>query len=111
MLIEGELIRDGMDMISYLDRKLQEVAVSNKLATGIVIGSHARKALTEACQKMMGQTLKVMETVNRFRNVLLIEDGDHPDRLEVICGVGVVVPVEGNAFLDLKRVQSRNLRR
>ena len=107
MLVDGELIKDGMGMISYLDRKLQEVAASNKMATGIIIGSHARKALTEACQKVMGQAIKAMETINRFRNVLLIEDGDHPDRLEVVCGVGVVVPVEGNAFLDLKKVGPR----
>jgi len=104
LTVDGELIKDGMDMISYLDRKLQEIAASNKVATGIVIGSHARKALTEACQKVMGQVIKPMETVNRFRNILIIEDGDHPDRLELICGIGVVSPVEGNAFLDLKKV-------
>ncbi len=107
MLVDGELIKDGMGMISYLDRKLQEVAVSHKVVTGIIIGSHARKALTEACQKVMGQEVKAIETVNRFRNILLVEDGEHPDRLEVVCGVDVVVPVEGNAFLDLKKVGPR----
>lgn len=108
LTVEGEIIVDGMGMISYLDRRLNEISGRNKLATGIVIGSRARKALTEACQKTMGQAIKPMETVNRFRNVLLIEDGEQPDRLEVVCGTGVVVPVEGNAFLDLKKV-SRGL--
>ena len=104
LTVDGELIKDGMDMISYLDRKLQEIAAKNKIVTGIVIGSHARKALTEACQRVMGQVIKPVETINRFRNILLVEDGEHPDRMEVICGIEVVAPVEGNAFLDLKRV-------
>ncbi len=105
MLVEGEIIKDGMSMISYLDRKLQEIVGKRKVATGIVIGSHTRKALTEACQKTMGQKFKSEETVNKFRGVLLIEDGEHSDRLEVISGYEheVVAPVESGP-LNLKRV-------
>ena len=109
MLVEGEIIKDGMSMISYLDRKLQEIAGKQKVATGIVIGSRTREALTEACQKTMGQKFKSEETVNKFRGVLLIEDGEHSDRLEVISGYGVVVPVESGP-LNLKRVPGGRIR-
>ena len=104
LTVDGEIIKDGMGMISYLDRKLQEIVGMKKVATGIVIGSHARKALTEACQKTMGQSLKMEETVNKFRGVLLIEDGEHVDRLEVISGYDVIMPVESGP-LNLKKVR------
>ena len=106
LTVDGEIIVDGMGMISYLDRKLKEVVGMHKAATGIVIGSHARKALTNACQKTMGQSLKMEETVNKFRGVLLIEDGEHVDRLEVISGYDVIVPVESGP-LNLKKVRGR----
>ena len=96
--------KDGMSMISYLDRKLQEIVGMKKVVTGIIIGSHTRKALTEACQKTMGQSSKTEETVNKFRGVLLIEDGDHTDRLEVISGYDVVMPVDSGP-LNLKKVR------
>jgi len=106
MLIDGELIKDGADMISYLDRKLQQNVHEKKITTGIIVGKRVRLELTTACQKVMGQMVaKPDMTVNRFRNVLLIEDGDHPDRLEVIAGVNAVLPVEGPGVLDLKRIK------
>ena len=100
---DGEIITDGMSMISYLDRKLQDIVHSKKVATGIIIGSNTRKELTEACQKTMGQAFKEEETVNKFRNVLLIEDGENLNRLEVISGYDAVIPVEGNTF-NFKKV-------
>ena len=104
MLIDGEILTDGGDMISYLDRKLQEVASEGKITTGIVLSSEVRKELTRACQTSMGMKSNSLETINRFRNVLLIEDGENEDRLEVIVGYQAVAPMEGNAFRDLKKV-------
>ena len=93
-MVENVIITDGLSMIAYLDRKFAEVIASNKMVTGIVIGSKSRKLLTEACQKTMGMALKVEETVNRFHGALLIEDGNNPERLEVISGVHITVPIE-----------------
>lgn len=103
MLIEGEIIKDGMDMVSYLDRKLEQIRVANKIATGIIIGTRARKELSKACQHILGQNPKEDITINRFRNVLLIEDGENGDRLEVVFGAAPVLPVEGPSVLNLKR--------
>ena len=98
MFVGQILIRDGGDMISYLDQKLQELASQKKVATGIIVSTDVRRELSRACQKVMGQRLDDFETVNRFRNVLLIEDGENKERLEVICGTAVMPPVEGNIF-------------
>jgi hypothetical protein len=55
--------------------------------------------------KVMNQEIKDEVTVNRFRGVLLIEDGMNEDRVEVIHAESPVMPVEGNPFLrGLKRV-------
>lgn len=104
-LVDGELINDGMGIIRYLDRTLAEVDAAGKVATGIVIGTVMRTALTEACQKTLGMAPKKTETVNRYHNVLLIEDGNHVDRLEVISGKNPVLPVENT------RIFSRGFRR
>lgn len=94
MLVDGEIIKDGMDMVSYLDRKLHEIAASGKIVTGIIVSTEVRKTLSVACQKMMGQSPNPEETVNRFRNVLLIEDGENENRLEIVYGPKAVAPVE-----------------
>lgn len=98
MFIGQLLIKDGGDMISYLDQRLAEITRENKTATGIVISTAVRKELSRACQKVMGMPPNDSEMINRFRGVLLIEDGDTPDRLEVICGRGAISPVEGDPF-------------
>jgi hypothetical protein len=104
MLVDGHLINEGMDIIRYLDWKLEEIAKTELVVTGIIIGSSARIELTKACQKVMGQPDNPEETVNRFRNILLIEDGNNKDRIEVVSGMNAVRPQEGNPFLKLKRV-------
>lgn len=98
MLIDGEIIRDGAGIVRYLDRRLNEVMSEGKAPTGIIISTPLRKELTRACQNIMGKTYDPVETVNRFRNVLLIEDGESEERLEVVCGKKVKPPVEGNPF-------------
>ncbi len=108
MLIDGEIINDGADMISYLDRKLQKNAQERNITTGIIVGTRVRLELTKACQKVMGQAGKPEMTVNRFRNVLLIEDRNNLDRLEVIHGVNVVMPAEGPGVLDLKKIRGND---
>jgi hypothetical protein len=107
MIIDGEILMDGMGMISYLDRKLQQNVSEGLVTTGIIISSAVRKELTRACQRTLNMTPNHIETVNRFRNVLLIEDGMNEDRLEVVSGRGIVVPQEGNAFMDLKKIGRR----
>ncbi len=106
MLLDGRIITDGVEIIGYLDEKLEAVRKANHTATGIIIGSRARKFLSEACMRVMEQDLKDKEdvTVNRFRGVLLIEDGVNEDRVEVIHGKAPIKPVEGNPFAQLKRV-------
>ena len=98
MFIGQIMIRDGGDMISYLDQRLEEIRRSNKTATGIIVSTAVRKELSLACQKVMGMPPNPNELINRFRDILLIEDGDTPERLEVICGRGAVPPVEGDPF-------------
>jgi len=105
MLIDDEIINDGADMISYLDRKLQQNAQERNITTGIIVGTRVRLELTRACQKVMGQVGKPDMTVNRFRNILLIEDGNNLDRLEVIYGVKVVMPAEGPGVLNFKKIR------
>jgi hypothetical protein len=103
MLVDGELIRDGKDMVLYLDRRLGEIRAQGKLATGIVIGTRARKELSRACQTIMGQPPKDEEIINRYRNVLLIEDGENVDRIEIIFGKSPILPVEELKGLNLRR--------
>lgn len=104
MLVEGILIHDGGDMISYLDQKLQQIARENKSVTGIIVSTEVRRALSVACQKVMGHTPDPNETINKFRDVLLIEDGETPDRLEVVYGPRVIPPIESNPFNRFGRV-------
>ena len=66
---DGEVISDGMSMISYLDRKLQEIVNTDKVATGIIVSTAVRKELSRACQHAMG-VRKDNEIINRYRNVL-----------------------------------------
>ena len=99
MLVDGMIIQDGADMIRYLDRKLVENASNNLVTTAIVLSSDVRKELTKACQKVMGQTFTKEETIIRFRNILLVEDGLTSERLEVVAGPSAVAPVEGEPFL------------
>ena len=105
MLVDGKILSDGMDMIGYLDEKLHTMVAEGKVSTGIIISSAVRKELAEACQKTMGMKSNPSETVNRYRGVLLIEDGDNSDRLEVVGGRGIVAPVEGDPFENLKKVR------
>ena len=98
MLLNGRIISDGVELISYLDTELMHLKELNHTATGIVIGSSARKYLDKACKKVMGHKDDADLTVNKFRNVLLIEDGVNLDRLEIIHAKAPVSPVEGNPF-------------
>lgn len=108
MLVDGEILTDGMDVIRYLDRRLQETADKRKVVTGIIIGTEIRKELTKACQHVMSTPDNPSETINRFMNVLLIEDGMNPTRLEVVVSDrGALKPIEGNAFMDEKRIGRR----
>jgi hypothetical protein len=105
MLLEGRIITDGMDLIAYLDTKLDEITAIGHTSTGIIIGTVARRHLSDACQKVMGQKLTKEITVNKFRGLLLIEDGVNPERMEVIHAEAPTMPVEGNPFkTGLKRI-------
>lgn len=98
MLLDGILIHDGGDMVSYLDRKLQEIGAVGKMVSGIIVSTDVRKALSLACQRAMGHTPDPDEIINKFRDILLIEDGETPDRLEIVYGPGVVPPLETSPF-------------
>lgn len=104
MLVDGEIIKDGMDMVRYLDRRLQEIAAEEKTVTGIIVSTEVRKALSVACQKVMGQSPNEEETVNRYRGVLLIEDGETKDRIEIVYGPEAVRPIEREVLGNLGRV-------
>ena len=104
MLIDGIVMKDGMDIVAYLDQKLSDIQKDGKTVTGIIIGSNARIALSRACQQVLGMPLKDEETVNRFRGALLIEDGEDKYRLEIVSGVSPTVPLEGDAFSRLRKV-------
>lgn len=104
MLLDGQIITNGTEIIGYLDKKMQEVKANNEMTTGIIIGSRARKFLSEAAQKIMGQPVKEEMTVNRFRGAILIEDGDNIDRVEVVHAKAPTMPVTDN-------VLSRGLKR
>ncbi len=107
MLLKGRIITDGVDLISYLDAELDDIRNMGHTSTGIIIGTIARKYLSDACQKVMGQKLHKDITVNKYRGLLLIEDGVNAERLEVIHALAPTIPVEGNPFAfskGLKRV-------
>jgi len=105
MLLEGRIISDGMDLIAYLDTKIDEIASIGHSSTGIIIGTKARGYLSEACQKVMGQKMSKEITVNKFRGLLLIEDGVNPERMEVVHAESPTMPMEGNPFQrGLKRI-------
>ena len=108
MLLEGRIIHNGMDIVRYLDEKLAAIKAADYTATGIIIGSVARKHLSITCQELMGQkSTKDDITVNRYHGVLLIEDGVNSDRVEVISAKAPTLPVEGSPFsVGLKRVRS-----
>lgn len=102
MLLDGEIIKDGSGIVRYLDRRLQEIHAQNKSVTGIVISTKLRMELSRACQSIMGKQYDPVETVNRFRDILLIEDGESEDRLEIIYGPRAIPPFEGNRFGRLR---------
>ena len=98
MLVDGEIIKDGSGMIRYLDRKLGEIAAQGKTASAIVISTELRLELTRACQAVVNKRYDPVETVNKYRGVMLIEDGESEGRLEVIYGPRVTPPVELSPF-------------
>ena len=98
MHINGVVITNGMEIVGYLDKQLTAIKSQGHTGTGIIIGTKARKMLTDACQKLMGQPRKEEETVNKFRGLLLIEDGVNLERVEIIHAVAPVLPVEGGPF-------------
>lgn len=105
MLLQGNLMTDGQDLIRYLDEKFLDVKQLGHTVTGIVIGTVARERLSETCQKVMGQKRTKDLTINRYRGALLIEDGVNPERLEVIQAKSPTLPVDGDLFSKgLKRV-------
>lgn len=104
MLMDGVLIHDGGDMVSYLDQKLQGIAADGKTVSGIIVSTDVRKALSQACMRIMGHKPDPNETINKFRDILLIEDGETPDRLEIVYGPRVVPPVEGTPFSRFGRL-------
>lgn len=103
MLVEGRVLKEGRDIVGYLDEKLHDLLSKGYMATGIVIGTQARSELSKACQEILGQKAKDDMTVNRFRNALLIEDGQSPWRVEIIFAKNPTLPVEGQP-LNLKRL-------
>lgn len=98
MYVDGVIITSGTEIVGYLDKKLTEIKKQGHTGTGIIIGTKARKMLTDACQKIMGQPHKNEITVNKYRGLLLIEDGVNPERVEIIHAVAPVLPVEGSPF-------------
>lgn len=101
MVVNRKIILDGLEMVSYLDSELIRLKKMKRTATGIVIGSTARKHLDKACKKIMGHAENADLTVNKFRGVLLIEDGLNLERLEIIHAEAPAMPVEGNPFPGL----------
>ena len=108
MLIDGIILKDGMDMVGYLDEKMAKAANNKRTVTGIIISTAAREELSKACRNIMGVKAGVEETINKFRGALLIEDADNENRLEVI--MGTVAPVETGDPFALKRVPGRGRR-
>lgn len=98
MLIDGLIIKDGMDMVGYLDGVMSQATSAGESVSGIIISSNLRTELTRACHKIMNVRGKEDETVNRFRGALLIEDGANADRLEVIKGRDITMPVDTSSF-------------
>lgn len=95
------VLRTGKDIVAYLDEEVMRIRQENRAVTGIVIGSEARRLLTVTCQELMNQPRKDDIAVNRFRGVLLIEDGVNPGRVEVIHAKNPVMPVDSGP-LNLK---------
>jgi hypothetical protein len=101
---DGVVINDGMEIISYLDKVLQENSAAKKTTTGIILGSRARVKLTQACKHVMGESnLNDEVTINRFKNVLIVEDGNDIDRIEVISGGVAPIMESQSPFKGLGR--------
>jgi hypothetical protein len=98
MLVDGVLIHNGMDMVAYLDSKLQELGASGYTVTAIIASTEVRKELSSTCQRIMGIAPNSEELIARYRDVIIVEDGQSPDRLEVVCGRGALPPVEASPF-------------
>ena len=88
----------GKDIVAFLDRSMHDLRASGEVVTGIVIGSQARRELSRMCQEIMGQSVKEDITVNRFRDALLIDDGEHPTRVEIIHAKRPVLPRDLRSF-------------
>ena len=108
MLVDGIILKDGMDIVAYLDEKMAEAANEKRTVTGIIISTVIRADLSKACRKILSVKGGVEETVNKFRGALLIEDADNENRLEVI--MGTVAPVETGDPFALKRIPGHGRR-
>ena len=106
LMSDGTIISDGLSLVGWLDTEMDSIVKKGHMVTGIVIGSRARRVLTEGCEKAMSAKHREEMTVNRFRGALLIEDGIQGDRVEVIHAESPVLPVEGDVFSrGLKKIR------
>lgn len=105
VIVGGRVIKSGVDIMAYLDDTMDKVRQDKKMVTGIIIGSDARRYLSTSCQEVMGQKANPDETVNKYRGALLIEDGQNPFRVEVVYAKAPTMPVEGDLFSRLRKVQ------
>ena len=91
---------EGRDLVTYLITEIDRVYAVRKVVTGIVVGSAVRRMLTRECYRALGQEDRGDSVVNRFRGILLIEDGVNPERVElIIAPLNTVLPLEGSMLL------------